>query len=213
VDPLDSVSERASRVTDAVLALGPSTSRRLIALGGPPASGKSTLAEAVQSQLGARGQACGLVPMDGFHLDNATLEARGLFDRKGSPDTFDLAGFDACLRALSTKATVDVPGFDRRRDVVIPVAQRISQHELWVVVEGNYLFLDHPGWRDLTRYWSFGVFVAPPVTTLHLRLVDRWLNNGLSPEAAERRATENDLQNARLVLEHQRKEAVDLTLD
>ncbi len=63
--------------------------RRLIALAGAPASGKSTLAHALCALVPG---AC-VVPMDGFHLDNALLEARGLLARKGAPETFDARGF------------------------------------------------------------------------------------------------------------------------
>ena len=62
-------------------------SRLVVGIAGPPASGKSTLAEAVVSHInmadGKTGAA--LLPMDGYHLDNGLLGARGLLDRKGRP--------------------------------------------------------------------------------------------------------------------------------
>ena len=45
-----------------------------VAIAGPPGSGKSTLAADLARRIGP---SCCLVPMDGFHLDNATLSARG----------------------------------------------------------------------------------------------------------------------------------------
>lgn len=63
--------------------------RRLVAIAGPPASGKSTLA----CELAQAHPSFALVPMDGFHLDNATLKARNRLDRKGAPDTFVCGGF------------------------------------------------------------------------------------------------------------------------
>ncbi len=55
--------------------------RRLIAISGPPAAGKSTLAQA----LAAARPAATVVPMDGFHLDNSLLDAAGLRGQKGAP--------------------------------------------------------------------------------------------------------------------------------
>jgi len=57
--------------------------RRIIAIVGPPASGKSTLAE----HLAQRMQNARVLPMDGFHRDNADLDRHGLRARKGAPQT------------------------------------------------------------------------------------------------------------------------------
>jgi len=67
--------------------------RRLIAIAGAPASGKSTLAARVVEGLNAQvpGRAA-VVPMDGFHLDDTVLSARGDLARKGAPHTFDVLG-------------------------------------------------------------------------------------------------------------------------
>jgi len=74
--------------------------RIIVAVAGPPGSGKSTLAEAL---VNAVNEAAGtplsvIVPMDGFHFDNAILEQRGWLNRKGAPHTFDVAGYEQCIR-------------------------------------------------------------------------------------------------------------------
>ena len=74
-----------------------SSQRQLIAIAGPPASGKSTLAQALVARLNVERPQAALLPMDGFHLDNGLLETRGLLARKGAAETFDLAGFRALL--------------------------------------------------------------------------------------------------------------------
>ena len=70
--------------------------RLLVAIAGPPGSGKSTLAERLASGIGPSAAA---LPMDGFHLDNATLRQKGLLDRKGAPETFDAKGFVDTVQA------------------------------------------------------------------------------------------------------------------
>ena len=90
-------------------ALGPRQGRRLVALAGPPATGKSTLAGALCERLSRDGQSAVVVPMDGFHLDNRILEARGLLARKGAPETFDADGFIALIRRLKSGAEVVAP--------------------------------------------------------------------------------------------------------
>lgn len=199
-------------VTRAVLDLPKSEGRRLIAIGGPPASGKSTVAAKVRDRLTAAGLPCGLLPMDGFHLDNSVLSARGLLDRKGAPETFDLTGFTATLDAARNQSHLSIPVFDRVSDSVIPDGARITSDQRHVVVEGNYLFLDAPGWRDLARYWDYGVFIAPPLPELKRRLIQRWLDHGLSPKDAEARTNGNDLPNAELVLNNLNADSVNLRL-
>ncbi len=56
--------------------------RVLIAIAGAPGSGKSTFAEHLSGYLGKKAS---VIPMDGFHLDNSVLEAKGLLSVKGAP--------------------------------------------------------------------------------------------------------------------------------
>ncbi|MBM9593383.1 nucleoside/nucleotide kinase family protein [Roseitranquillus sediminis] len=190
MDHLDEIVRRIG-------ALDRTAGRTLVAVAGPPASGKSTLAERLVDRLGERAI---LVPMDGFHLDNIVLERRGLLARKGAPETFDADGFAASVRRIRTEAEVVLPAFDRARDIA--VAGRVvvePRHEV-VVFEGNYLCFDAEPWRTLSEVWDLSIFLDVSEAVLLQRLVQRWLDHGLAPDAARRRAEENDMRNARLVL-------------
>jgi pantothenate kinase len=82
--------------------------RILVAIAGPPGAGKSTLAEALAASLNrARPESAAVIPMDGFHYDDAILEQRGLRSRKGSPATFDVNGFRHLLGRLKARAGRD----------------------------------------------------------------------------------------------------------
>ncbi|MCB2115215.1 MAG: nucleoside triphosphate hydrolase [Rhodobacteraceae bacterium] len=174
--------------------------RRLVALAGPPATGKSTLAEVLCARLLAGGQSAVVVPMDGFHLDNRILAARGLLARKGAPETFDAEGFIALIRRLKSGAEVFAPLFDRARDIAVAGACVIPATAGTVIVEGNYLLLDEAPWRALAPLWDFAVFVDTPEDELRERLNARWRAHGLDEAAARARAEGNDLPNARRVL-------------
>ncbi len=176
--------------------------RRLIAIAGPPGSGKSTLADAVVAALTADSpDAAALVPMDGFHLDNAALDAAGLRAVKGAPQTFDVAGFAALLQqARVAGQAVVYPLFDRAADCTVPGAGHVGAQVPLLIVEGNYLLLRAPGWADLAALFDASVMLAPPIATLEARLIARWRDHGLDPQAARARATGNDLANARTVL-------------
>lgn len=189
-------------LADAVLRAPRSAKRRLVALVGAPASGKSTLAGQLCEALNTRACAAQVVPMDGFHLHNQILIDRGLMRRKGAPQTFDLSGLAHLLARLGQQEDTYIPIFDRRRDIAIAAGALVPADCDTVIVEGNYLMFDQPGWRDLAPVWDLSVRLDVPWEVLKSRLVARWLTHGLTPEDAEKRATENDLINARSVAEH-----------
>lgn len=172
--------------------------RRLVALAGPPASGKSTIAEDLARRLGGQ-----VVPMDGFHLDNRILRSRGLLERKGAPETFDAAGFVAIIRRLQAEPEVVHPVFDRGQDIAIAGSAWVGPDCATVVVEGNYLLHDAPVWRDLAGLWDTAIRLDVPQDVLRARLVERWLDHGLVKEDAIQRAEGNDLRNARMMVASQ----------
>lgn len=140
--------------------------------------------------------------MDGFHLDNAILDARGLRARKGSPQTFDAAGFVHLIRRLRTEDEVVIPAFDRALDKSINCAAIVGPDVETVVVEGNYLLLDAPVWRELKPLWDYSVQLDVPEDVLRARLMERWLSFGFSEEDARIKAEANDLPNAAFVRAH-----------
>ncbi|PWJ18024.1 nucleoside/nucleotide kinase family protein [Jannaschia seohaensis] len=176
--------------------------RVVVALAGPPASGKSTLAETLAERTGGA-----VLPMDGFHLDDRILGPRGLLPRKGAPETFDLGGFARTVAALRAGEDVYHPIFDRSREIAIAGAGHIPAQTRVVVVEGNWLLLDAPGWRDIE--WDITARLEVPDDELRLRLAERWA--WMTPEARAAKIDGNDMPNARLVREGSRKPDLVLT--
>ncbi|MBE7220204.1 MAG: AAA family ATPase [Caulobacteraceae bacterium] len=175
----------------------------LVAVAGPPGSGKTTFAAALVAAVSRRTtRTAALVAQDGFHLDNAVLASSGLLARKGAPETFDVEGLSQLLEELRTAGgDVGVPVFDRGRDAVRENAAVVPGAADTIIVEGNYLLLDAPPWRRLRPLFDMTIMLTCATETLRTRLTERWLRHGLSPDAAAARAEGNDLRNARLVVE------------
>ncbi len=199
---MQDISHHINTLADRIYALNATQERVILAIAGAPGSGKSTLAGELSRRLTAQKQPNMVVPMDGFHLDNAILDARGLRPRKGAPETFDTAGLLRLIKALKAKDDVVAPLFDRPRDLAIAGAVHIPPDCPVVIVEGNYLLLDQAPWRILASYWDITAFLDVPMPELRARLIQRWLSLNLSRTVATRRAESNDIPNAQRVLDH-----------
>lgn len=171
--------------------------RFVVALAGPPGAGKSTVAERLVKALNQRSEIAALLPMDGFHLDNIVLEARGLTHRKGAPETFDAQGYVSLLQRVRAvpAAEIAVPLFDRMLDLARAGGAIVAPHHRIIVTEGNYLLVDRFPWADLSSQFDLTIWLDVDDDTLQERLIRRWLHHGLSREAAISRALDNDMQN------------------
>ena len=176
--------------------------RFIAALAGPPGAGKSTLAEAVVEVLGADAR---VVPMDGFHFDDAILNARGQRARKGAPETFDVAGYRHLLSRLRDEDEVAIPVFDRSLELSRGSADLVTKDHRILVTEGNYLLLNETPWTDLGDFLDLTVMIDVPETELDRRLLDRWAFYGKSPEDARAWIDGNDMPNIRRVTKGSRK--------
>jgi pantothenate kinase len=184
--------------------------RAVLGICGAPGAGKSTLAARLAEAVGP---AAVVVPMDGFHLHDDELARLGLSDRKGAPETFDVAGYVALLRRLhiETDHVVYAPEFDRSREESIAGAIAVRPEHRLVVTEGNYLLHDAPGWATVRPLLDETWFVEQNERRRLERLVARHVEHGKPPDLAERWATVSDQANAGLVA--RTRSAADVLVD
>ena len=171
-------------------------SRRIVGVTGPPGVGKTTYAVALAAELGGVH-----LPMDGFHLADVALEALGLLDRKGTPETFDAWGYAALLARLRARPdeVVWAPAFERDLEQPLAGAIAIDPAVDVVVTEGNYLLLDRPGWRAVRAQLDEVVYLDQDEDLRRERLVQRHQRFGKSPEEARAWVRRVDDANAELV--------------
>ena len=188
-------------LVERLTALAGAEARVFVAIAGAPASGKSTLAEILRDSVDrSHPGKVEILPMDGFHYDDAVLRAHGMLARKGAPHTFDADGLAAMLdRLASSDRPVAVPVFDRALEISRAAARIIDPEVRLILVEGNYLLLDDPDWARLRPRFDLTVFVDVPLAVLEARLTERW--SDMDPQAALAKIAGNDLPNARLVAE------------
>ena len=183
--------------------------RILMMLAAPPASGKSTLAQFLAhlscTEPGLVKAAA--VGMDGFHRYGRELKQmtaiRGgrevaLSEIKGAPVTFDLPRLTEAVLRLKRESSCTWPLYDRR--IHDPVEDALQVTEDIVILEGNYLLLDEPGWRDLHRQADLTVRILADEKDLRERLIQRKAASGISREEAERFVEFSDMANVREVM-------------
>jgi len=180
----------------------PGRARHIVALAGPPAAGKSHMSEALEAALNAAGGRAAILPMDGYHYDDALLRARGRLAFKGAPDTFDVGGFRQMLARLAanTEAEIAVPVFDRALEISRGSARMISQDVQTLIVEGNYLLFESAPWEGLWTQFDMTVWVTADDATLRARLSARWQDAGLAPAEVQRKVDNNDWPNCQAIL-------------
>ncbi len=174
------------------------TGRAMLGICGAPGAGKSTLAAQLASQIG---DAAVVVPMDGFHLHDDELDRLGLTDRKGAPETFDVAGYAALLVRVGFDSglTVYAPEFDRSRELSVAGAIAVRPEHRLVITEGNYLLYGTPGWSQLRPLLDEVWFVESDESKRVERLLARHVAYGKPPDLAHRWTLSSDQANADLV--------------
>jgi pantothenate kinase len=191
----------ATALVQAIRAFGNGGARIIVAIAGPPAAGKSTLAKKLSESLNAEQPGCAAVlQMDGYHYDDLVLTPRGLRARKGAPDTFDALGFRHMLLRLKADEEPEIatPVFDRSIEIARAGASIIGSNVRFIVTEGNYLLLDEGYWRDLHQLYDITVMIEVSERVLRARLEKRW--EALSGQALIDKIEGNDLPNGRRVL-------------
>ena len=176
--------------------------RLAIGLAGGPGTGKSTLAAQLVATLnGATPGHAALVPMDGFHMRQARLEALGLAADKGAPHTFQGAAFADFLEHLKQAVgPVRGPGYSRKIEDVVEDDFTVAGDVRLLVVEGNYLLLPEAPWGRLRPLLDCAVFLALPREIVRARLLKRHAEAGLFSEERNRAHVERvDLANYDLV--------------
>lgn len=173
-----------------------SGSRKILGIVATPGAGKSTLAQAIQTQWGDVVQ---VVPMDGFHLANSELLRLGRRNRKGAPDTFDAAGYVNLLRRIRAQRLDEVvyaPEYRREVEEAIAGAIAVLPQTQLILTEGNYLLLEDDPWCQLSDVLDETWYLDVPEDLRYSRLLARHMRFGRTEQQARDWITSTDAPNA-----------------
>ena len=148
-----------------------------------------------------------VIGMDGFHYYQEYLLSHHtcrkgrripLAQVKGAPETFDLEKLLERIKEAADGREFRWPVYDRQKHDPAEDAMTVTGDI--VLLEGNYLLLDKPGWTELSRYADYTIRISAEEAFLRERLTKRHLAGGKERAAAEAFVEDSDLYNAREVL-------------
>ncbi len=125
-------------LTTKLLEQGAPSSPYIIGISGSVAAGKSTTAEALKNlmELWPEKPQIALITTDGFIFPNNVLEAKGLMEKKGFPESYNHKAMVEFLAAIKAGKNGKVPLYDHTiYDIVPDKWVEISQPDI-LIVEG-----------------------------------------------------------------------------
>jgi uridine kinase len=184
-----------------------------VAVDGPDAAGKTTLAQELAAPIRARGRPVIRASVDGFHNPAALRHRRGA----RSPEGYYRDSFD--YRALTESLLIPLgPGgsrryrvavFDHRTDSNVEAPVQLAEENAVLLFDG--VFLLRP---ELAGHWDFTVFVDASFETTLARAEERDAASFGGVEEVRRRYAQRYIPGQRLYLSEARpKERADVVVD
>jgi type I pantothenate kinase len=140
----------------------------VIGVAGSVAVGKSTTARLLRALLSRwpNTPRVSLIATDGFLLPNATLESRGLMERKGFPESYDMPALLAFLSDLKAgEARVVAPVYSHLAYDIVPGETESVERPDILIVEGLNVLQTSPlppdgnGEPFVSDFFDFSIYV------------------------------------------------------
>jgi type I pantothenate kinase len=170
------------QVSDTFLGCSAVKAPYVVGVAGSVAVGKSIFARALQALLSRwpGHPIVDLVTTDGFLLSNRELERRGLMQRKGFPESYDLRRLVHFLAALkSGQRRVTAPVYSHLIYDIVPGETQVIERPDIVIVEGlNVLQTRMPDRHPrlfVSDFFDFSIFVNADVRDIREWYVERFM--------------------------------------
>jgi type I pantothenate kinase len=156
----------------------------IIGVAGSVAVGKSTTARVLQALLArwSPQPKVDLITTDGFLYPNAVLERRGLMQKKGFPESYDLPTLLAFLSDIKAgRRFVKAPIYSHHTYDVIPNGSIVVDQPDILIVEGVNVLQAGPMPRDgkavpfVSDFFDFSVYIDAEEPVLRAWYVERFL--------------------------------------
>lgn len=151
----------------------------VIGIAGSVAVGKSTTARILQALLSRWEDhpRVDLITTDGFLYPNAVLEERGIMDRKGFPESYDLRRLIRFVSDVkSGRPQVTAPVYSHLRYDIIPGEYQTVDRPDLVIIEGLNVLETGPGTPVfVSDFFDFSIYVDASIEDLREWYIQRFL--------------------------------------
>jgi len=153
----------------------------VIGVAGSVAVGKSTAARILQALLSQwpAHPRVDLVTTDGFLLPNAVLESRGLMQRKGFPESYDVRRLlEFVIAVKSGEPSVKAPVYSHLSYDIVPGAwQEVSRPDIMILEGLNVLQTGQRQGRSLfvSDFFDFSIYIDAPDQLIEQWYVERFM--------------------------------------
>jgi type I pantothenate kinase len=177
-------SQNLHRVSDTFLGSPAAKVPYVIAVAGSVAVGKSTTARILQALLARWPDhpQVDLVTTDGFLFPNRVLEERGLMERKGFPESYDLRRLVRFLADVkSGRAEVSAPVYSHLTYDIVPGEEQVVRQPDIVIVEGLTVLQTSDGRAGrapqlfVSDFFDFSLYVDADEADIEQWYLDRFL--------------------------------------
>jgi type I pantothenate kinase len=177
-------SQNLHRVSDTFLGSPAAKVPYVIAVAGSVAVGKSTTARILQALLARWPDhpQVDLVTTDGFLFPNRELEERGLMERKGFPESYDLRRLVRFLADVkSGRPEVSAPVYSHLTYDIVPGDEQVVRQPDIVIVEGLTVLQTSDGQAGrspqlfVSDFFDFSLYVDADEADIEQWYLDRFL--------------------------------------
>lgn len=149
----------------------------IIGISGSVAVGKSTTSRLLQILISRtfKHASVELVTTDGFLYPNQVLEERGILDRKGFPESYDMELLLNFLDSIKNGENFAIPLYSHETYDILPGKSRLIQAPDFLIVEGINVFQNPHNQRlYVSDYFDLAIYVDAPVAAIEAWYLERF---------------------------------------